>query len=728
MLHLAQNSVIRIESAEMHGLYRVIAEDPTYPDTFLFRLREAHEKDMRLTMAIQQVPRDHLDALHASRKLEQVQLLPGGKLLLPPERLGAYERLLFDTRRKVMKGFLDIKDLTRSFYLTKGIAPLAKQAMVDTRCARTTVYRLFKLLCQYGFDTGSLNPRLERCGAPGKRRPSGPNQRKVGRKSNAERLGANADSVQPGCREEWMARVLAADARIRTPKPQFNDRYQIIIQSFSPGYKQTDQGIERLPPIKGSYPNRRQVRYLLNQIPVLKRLRQSTTSGHFNRNVRGKHGRSWEGVAGPGHSYAMDSTIGDIYLRSQVNRAWIIGRPIVYFLVDVWSTAIVGFHVCLSGPSWDMAKLCIFSAIAPVELMSGFWGVGADVWSLSPAPGLPYLILGDRGEYLSVGARETATSLGFNFDYAASYRPDMKGMVEVLHRIAKDQQYFFVPGAMDARRKEMELRVRKETSAYTLPEYVNYLAWRVQLYNLNADRNHRLDTTMISAGVHPSPAGLWRFGFETGIGYRKETATEKLITHLLPQHRGCIRRDGIFLGKLEYRCELARTEEWTTLARHTGAMEIPLHCFPGSLRQIWTPHPHGAGLLELTLSDQAVAPGNLSIEEYLDAQMYHSRSQADREHESVTAMFLALERIKAQAKRAKMLTQAADEAYEGPRPAITEARQVETKCQEEGIAPATIPEPESQASLPHPSQGEEMSKRNLQYAGLMDQILGGLLP
>lgn len=378
-MQLAQNSVMWIESAEMNGLYRVIAENPAYPNTFLHRILETHEKDTQSAVAvtIQQVPRAYLTALYETQKLELIQLVPAAKNLVPPERLSDAERKRYEARCKIMRRFLDAKELTRSLYLTLGIAPLVKQAIADTGHSRAMVYSVFKLLCQYGFDTGSLNPRFDLCGAPDEKRPVGPNRSKSGRKTNAERLGVKTDVVQPGCSEEWVARVLAADAKIRTPKPRFNDRYQIIIQSFAAGYRQTDQGVERIPPAKGSYPNRRQVRYLLNQYPVLKRLRESTTTGHFNRNMRGLHGRSWEGVAGPGHTYAMDSTIGDIYLRSQVNRAWIIGRPIVYFIVDVWSTAIVGFHVCLSGPSWEMAKLGIFLLWRPRICWRGFGGSGA---------------------------------------------------------------------------------------------------------------------------------------------------------------------------------------------------------------------------------------------------------------------------------------------------------------------------------------------------------------
>lgn len=409
-----------------------------------------------------------------------------------------------------------------------------------------------------------------------------------------------------------------------------------------------------------------------------------------------------------------------------MNRAWIIGRPIVYLIVDVWSTAIVGFHVCLSGPSWETARISMFSTAAPEAMIAELWGIQSEMWSLDPCPGLPYALMCDRGEYLSAGARDTARDIGVNFAYAPSYRPDMKGMVEVLHRIAKDQQYSFVPGAMDARRKELELRVRKETSAFTLPEYVNYLVWRISLYNLHAERTHRLDAAMISAGVHPSPAGLWRFGFEVGIGYRKQLPVEKLIVNLLPEHSGSVRRDGIFLDKLEYRSELATSEQWTTLAKHAGRMEIPLHYFPGAMRKVWTPHPHGTGLLELLLSDQALAPGNLSLDECRDAWEFHSLTNAVREHDTVQATFRALEKVQNQVKRAKRMTRAAEEAYTGPKPTITEARQIENKSHVDDLLRRSPPQAESEVT-PSPSllAGDAMVQRNLQYAGLMDQILGG---
>lgn len=80
-------------------------------------------------------------------------------------------------------------------------------------------------------------------------------------------------------------------------------------------------------------------------------------------------------------------TIGDVYLRSSIDPNWIIGRPIVYVIVDVFSTAVVGFYVCLTGPSWDTAQVAIFNAVASSDLMSDLWGYDMRQ-SLFPAPTL----------------------------------------------------------------------------------------------------------------------------------------------------------------------------------------------------------------------------------------------------------------------------------------------------------------------------------------------------
>jgi hypothetical protein len=289
---------------------------------------------------------------------------------------------------------------------------------------------------------------------------------------------------------------------------------QIIQRVFVTQYEQTDTGRRGIAPAQGSFPNKRQVRHIVESgTKQLERVLRKTTQGHFERNQRGLHGKAYDGVAGPGHAYAIDATIGDIHLRSSINRAWPIGRPIVYMVVDIWSTAIVGFYVCLSGPSWAAAKVALFSTCCDPRLMAELWGFEY-IEVLTPIPTAPFQVWADRGEYVSAGARETGLFLGINVAIDPPYRPDMKGLVEVLHRISKDQQFHFLPGAINARCKELEHRPSAKESALTLREYVQYLHRVFSFYNLHADRTYRLTMEMIGAGVQPSPAGLWRFGHE----------------------------------------------------------------------------------------------------------------------------------------------------------------------------------------------------------------------
>lgn len=411
-----------------------------------------------------------------------------------------------------------------------------------------------------------------------------------------------------------------------------------------------------------------------------------TTKGHFARSMRGITGRSWKGVSGPGHTWQIDSTIADMYLRSSINRAWIIGRPVVYIMVDVWSTAIVGFYVCLRGPSWEMARTALFSSTATPVLIGQLWGY-QPIETLFPAPGLPAVLLCDRGEYISQAAKQTAAKLIPRMSFAPPYRPDMKGLVEVLHRIKKDHQ-FWIPGAIDARRAEYDLRKFDPKKAiFTVREYVIYLHGIFAEYNLTADRSARLDTHMIADGVMPSPAGLWRWGHEVGIGTLRHSPQSELITSLLPQRQATINREGIFFDKLAYELDFDGMSELTAKARNFGSWQVPAFHYPGTVSRIWTPNMSGAGLLELPLSEQANASKDQTYEEVQDAFEYAGLSRAQVEHQRVAQALSSLERSKELVAHAKAATAEAINRHHGQVPPVSLARTMEATVSEPHASP-----------------------------------------
>lgn len=627
-----------------------------------------------------------LEELHEGKLLQEITI----------ERDAAVNSIVLNKRgereyakhKEAMSSFLDF-DLLREHILGfRSIAGLVKGAMSASGVSRGFVYEQWSNLCKRGFDEKSLIPRHDRAGAPGVARRVDPGGRKkAGRKTTKQRIamayGVVLESEQPAMSSEWAERILTADKQIPAPKPSWPERCNLILtSSFVAKAQEKDGKIELIKPAMGTYPLPRQIRRLLEtETHRLARVIEKTTKAHFEKALRGLTRRSWEGVSGPGHTWAIDSTVGDLYLRSSINRAWIVGRPIVYVLVDVWSTAVVGFYVCLAGPSWATAKVSLFNASADPALIGDLWGY-TPVLSLEPHPTLCFSLLCDRGEYLSLGHRATAIKLIPLTSYAPPYRGDLKHLAEVLHRIEKDAQFPFVPGAMDFRRQEMELRkVDPADCVMTVREYVQFLYEVFTRYNLTADRTHRLDPFMVAAGVVPSPAGLWHYGHAVGIGYRRKVLDSDLITNLLPSAIGRVRRDAVVHAGNDYMSEEVRAAQWTAIARNLGGWDIPLNYYPGSFARIWTPATGSTGVLELQLSDQSRASRDITYEDWEDAQAVRMMNNPSMQHLRTMHGLDYIQRINAIIDGAKALTKEAIDKASGAAPTMKEARIMEQSTQ-----------------------------------------------
>lgn len=726
-MDLMHNTAFRILHGDDQGLYRVILDEISLQKIAVVRLdpppsparggrkRLVQTKNPRkknpspMIGDIQWMDRESLRCLTEGEDILLIQIELENFTSSPSDQA------IFEHRKKMMAPFLVFDHFRKMVLAYNGISGLVNEA-VALGCSSAFARKNFSLLCRYGFVEASLKPtRSLRCGAPGIPRPCDPDGRKkAGAKTrkqrNARAFGEDIDSEQPGMSSVWASAILAADRRIPTPKPPMPERVTRILETFAQRYRQIDGQLVAVEMKLGEYPNKRQVKRVLERsIPRMQKLLERTTKGHFLRSLRGLTGRNWKGVVGPGHTWAIDSTIADIYLRSSVNRAWIIGRPIVYVIVDIWSTAVVGFFVCLNGPSWDMAKAALFSAVANPQLLGDLWGFEATS-SLFPAPTMCTVLMCDRGEYLSQAARITGAKLIPCLSYAPPYRPDLKGLVEVLHRIKKNQQYFFVPGAIDQRRKEYELRrFDPHDAVMTIPEYVAYLHQLFTVYNLTAPREDRLDVYMRSAGVFPSPAGLWRYGHEVGIGVRRDLPQQELITELLPSEKAHVTRNAVrFLG-MEFCSDEIEERQWTAIARNFGSWDIQAHYFPGSVSRIWTPDPTSSGLLELRLSDHSVASPELTVQEFLDAFVHGKIDSTEKAHVKLMIALTARQKMIDILEKSKVFTAEADSKHSGKLPSITEARSFEAATL---VTPATSPE------IPVPDQEQIRSS----YLDMMSAI------
>jgi putative transposase len=757
-MELMHNEVFRVAAGDLKGLYRVILDEPLIDRVIAVRL------DLDAAVAPKKGGRKKLEKTKRKRKKAPPPLL-GDLLWLIRSDLVELDRThhllkvdidldpmfylplnganddIFKSRKAVMGEFLSFDTLRESILVHNGLSGLVNAVVTAAVASKALVYKLWSLMCRHGVSESSLRPVRQNCGAPGVARPCDPGGReKAGRKTSKQRiaaeLGVKLPPEQPGMSNAWRDRIMAADSAIPEPKPEMPARCTFILNShFVKRFKHVDGKLVAIEPSKpselakhkkdggevvavdpaqGEYPNHAQIRRVLEvDIPRLVRLAQKTTAGHYKRSLRGLIARNWKGVAGPGHTWAIDSTIGDIYLRSSVNAAWIIGRPVVYIICDVWSTAIVGFYVCLQGPSWDMAKLSLFSAGADPALIADLWGY-QPLQTLSPAPTLPAILMCDRGEYLSRAASQTGMKLIPVLSYAPPYRPDLKGLVEVLHRIMKDNQRCdFIPGAIDARRVEMELRkFNPNDGIFTIRQFVHYLHTIFTKYNLTADREGRLDAHMKAAGVFPSPAGLWTWGHQMDVGFRRSVPQSELISSLLIADTARVSRGGVMYAGRHYINAAVNEQQWTAYARNFGGWDIPCHHYSGSVSRIWTPNVAGRGLLDLQLSDQSTASPELTFDEVADAFMYGQLSRADVAHVKSMHALKALRQVEELVSNAKALTADAIARHTGQKPTLTEARHME------GTAGPTASPPPPDAHAPPTADEAEQS-----YLDMMKAVL-----
>jgi putative transposase len=719
-MDLMHNQVIRVlgdakTSDGLEGLFRVILDEPTISKTIVVRIdepsradesrggrkqakvtkRKRKKKPLPLVGELQWLDRNILAELEASKRLQVVQV--DREAIYRSPILSAEDQALYARRCVTMAPFLTLQSLRQSILIHQGLGDLVREAMTVGEVSRSYVYKLWSVLCRSGVSEISLRPRRDRCGAKGVRRPcSTEGRKKAGRKTHAQRVaryyGEDLAPDQPGMSDEWRAVILAADASLKTPiRPAMPKRIKHILESgFVSRYTQVNGKLVPAELEKGTYPNNQQIkRVLTEEYTRLERLMAKTTKGHFSRALRALTARNWKGVSGPGHTWAIDSTIGDIYLRSSLNPAWIVGRPIVYVIVDVWSTAVVGFYVCLTGPSWDTAKVSLFNAVCDPHLLGDLWGY-QPMLCLEPHPTLPGILLCDRGEYLSKSAYRTGTKLKLDMSYTPPYRPDLKGIVEVIHRIEKDAQFLFVPGSMDYRRKEYELRRgHAADSALTVRQYVQYLQILFTIYNLTADRTKRLDAHMEADGVINSPAGLWRWGHAVGIGYRRDNLPSDLISEFLPSATGYVGLRSVQFARSDYTCDQMVQEQWTADSRNFGGWELPVHYYPGSASRIWTPNMTGKGLIELGISDQSFSSPDLTFDEVAEAIALQSMRRSDREHERTLKLLGLMHQADELTRNAQAMVKEAVIKAKGAKPTMTDARFMEVQSMTTGTPAAT---------------------------------------
>ncbi|CAE6794009.1 Mu transposase C-terminal domain-containing protein [Nitrospira defluvii] len=470
----------------------------------------------------------------------------------------------------------------------------------STGWTKETVYKYLRRYWLTGQTKNAFLPGYHRCGGRGGRRlvydsRPGPERRNKQLGWTAGNgVAVNEDirkRLTEGIKEFHLKQKLPfAQAVKKTIQSRFCDDFEMKNGIVIPKLWAPD-----------SLPSERQARYLFkrdfqNPTQVLTAL---TSEKLFLRNHRALLGESLSMVEGPGSLYHIDATVGDVYLRSELDRNRLIGRPVIYLVVDVFSRMIVGFAVLLEGPSWMGAMQALFQAFSNKQRFCAGLGITItpNQW---PCEGLPDAILADGGELLGHDA-DSLTALGIQIHQAAAWRPDWKPLVERYFGLL-NTHIEWIPGKLHKRQPgEHDCRL---DGVLTPRMFRQLLTWIILKHNNSVLLKHyALSKEMIADKVKRYPSVLWEWGVSQSLSELRWKPEPLVQATLLPRDKATVTRKGIRFKHLYYTCSLAESEQWFVRAgQKTWSIDVAY--YPPDDSVLYLRLEDGSRLVPCTLVDR----------------------------------------------------------------------------------------------------------------------------
>ncbi|MBD2077004.1 DDE-type integrase/transposase/recombinase [Phormidium sp. FACHB-592] len=296
---------------------------------------------------------------------------------------------------------------------------------------------------------------------------------------------------------------------------------------------------------------------------------------YFEQNARAITGSSRAETVGAGSRFQIDATILGVYAASKFTRIDVIGRPVVYVVIDVSTEMITGLYVGLEGPSWTGAMMALANCAEDKVEFCQRYGINImpEEW---PCHHLPKVILGDRGELVHMPVEEKyIPNLHIAIENAPSGRPDWKGLIEGCFRRIQGHIKPYSSGFVDPDYRQKGQEDYRRKANLDIDQITAQIIRIILFYNNeNYLKDYELDQQMLTAGINPIPRELWHWMINKRSGGLRPVKDDLdyVCFCLMPTRTVTLTENGIKLplnGKaLYYRCDRADEEGWLVRARN----------------------------------------------------------------------------------------------------------------------------------------------------------------
>jgi hypothetical protein len=443
---------------------------------------------------------------------------------------------------------------------------------------------LYPLLDRYwrsGKTKNAFIPAFHKRGSKGSVR--NPKEKKIGRKPQSG--GSDGKIITQADRANFAAAVKMHYLNRR--KLAFTVVYEKLLSDFYSVQSENNPEQKKLLP-PNERPSIHQFRYWYSKQRDTE-TEQKKRDGESAFELRGRAilGKSDFGLMGPGAQFQIDATVGDIYLVSQFDRSNLIGRPVLYFVIDAFSRMVTGMSVGLEGPSWiGMAGAIANMATDKVAYCKEY---GIEITEAEwPCHHVPSVLRGDRGELISKNADNLVNMLGIRVENAPPYRADLKGIIEQHFRTINTNSVALLPGSVKPDMSKRGGHDYRLDAQLDIRRFTQIIIKCVLYYN----NYHYMDyfectEAMTRDNVAAIPVNLWNWGIRNCSGALRLFSEEQVRLAVMPADKATVTEKGIRFKGLFYSSDRAVRESWFAKARSKKKWKVAVSYDPRDMAVIY---------------------------------------------------------------------------------------------------------------------------------------------
>lgn len=426
------------------------------------------------------------------------------------------------------------------------------RAMISEHGAtKAHVYRKLRAYWQRGKSPQALFPDTSTKGAP--KKPKAISDKKRGRpRANAVGTGVN---ITPDIEQVFRVAIKAYYLTTSQNPVRYAYRKALIALGFDVT-KKHELNLAEAPTYRQFY------YFLKKETTEVDRAKKRFSDITYDKDLRPVLGTSTTDAMGPGSLYQIDATIGDIYLVDEETRTRIVGRPVIYIVVDVFSRLITGVSVGLEGPSWVGAMFALANTLFDkVKYCARYKiDIASEDW---PVLGKPEAILADRGELLGKTIEILSESLFIDIQNTPSFRADWKAIVERYFKTIQANFKPYVEGyVVDTTVKKRGGHDYRLDAELTLSDVTRIILNCVIIYNTTHDMTYYDVSKDMPPELPLNPLAIWNWGIQHRTGRLRATNEELAAVNLMPHKEVSVTKYGVYLFNCYYSSAHAIKEGW----------------------------------------------------------------------------------------------------------------------------------------------------------------------